>query len=271
MEKNLCFEHLKLDDITAEFLYNVPTVGEESITDWLIWNWRVISNNFKSTKLITIPFNKKEEVSNGADLELWILTRTKAIPLIFQAKKAVLDYDSYLQKLNYKAKGAKQKQYDLLENYAKSRNLNPYYLIYTIYNNSSIFMIDITDVKKLAKSKKGTRISKKQLLNEADEFYKLFCFKEPLIEKLISSKNTVPINKLPNNIKELLNSERNDEIVFEKASIYEKLESNPENESCFLRCQNKIDLKKINTIKYYKNDNYFVKNLAILDLRDNII
>ena len=34
MEKNLCFEHLKLDDITAEFVYNVPTVGEESITDW---------------------------------------------------------------------------------------------------------------------------------------------------------------------------------------------------------------------------------------------
>ncbi len=119
MEKNLCFEHLKLDDITAEFVYNVPTVGEESITDWLIWNWRVISNNFKSTKLITIPFNKKEEVSNGADLELWILTRTKAIPLIFQAKKAVLDYDSYLQKLNYKEKVAKQKQYDLLENYEK--------------------------------------------------------------------------------------------------------------------------------------------------------
>ena len=73
------------------------------------------------------------------------------------------------------------------------------------------------------------------------------------------------------NIKELLNSDKNDEIVFEKAYIYEKLESNPENESCFLRCQNKIDLKKINTIKYYKNDNYFVKNLAILDLRDNII
>lgn len=35
--KDLCFEHLFLDDLTIDFIDNVPKIGEESITDWLIW------------------------------------------------------------------------------------------------------------------------------------------------------------------------------------------------------------------------------------------
>lgn len=55
-----------------------------------------------------------------------------AIPLLFQAKKAILMYDGYLKKLNYKAKEATHKQYQLLKSYAKSKGLSPYYLIYAI-------------------------------------------------------------------------------------------------------------------------------------------
>ncbi|WP_165772883.1 hypothetical protein [Malaciobacter marinus] len=52
--------------------------------------------------------------------------------MLFQAKKAILMYDGYLKKLNYKAKEATHKQYQLLKSYAKSKGLSPYYLIYAI-------------------------------------------------------------------------------------------------------------------------------------------
>ncbi|SKB64868.1 hypothetical protein [Malaciobacter marinus] len=128
-----------------------------------------------------------------------------AIPLLFQAKKAIHMYDGYLQKLNYKVKGAVNKQYELLESYAKSKGLNPYYLIYTIDKDSSIFMLDINSVKSLATFK------------NANEFYKLFC--EKFYWKYLYQKLRITsIDDIPN-----LNQYFNEEMIITNKYIVKNL------------------------------------------------
>lgn len=85
--KNLCYKYLLLDIKTIEFIYNVPTIGEESISDWLIWKWREIDKNFNYIKLNLSPFTKKQEAKNGADLELWIIMKIQLFHCYFKQKK----------------------------------------------------------------------------------------------------------------------------------------------------------------------------------------
>ncbi len=76
-------------------------------------------------------FKKKEESNiSGADfeMEVWLVSKYKGIPLVIQAKKAVERYDSYCNKLNYKPNN--KRQIDTLIEYCQSYKKLPFYLFY---------------------------------------------------------------------------------------------------------------------------------------------
>ena len=98
-----------------DFMVNVETLQEETITEYLMWQWSLIDKRvgiIKRKRLHT----KVEESKTGADfeIELWILHSGKAIPFLVQAKKIIKKTNSYCKNsLNYNILKSK-KQYELL-------------------------------------------------------------------------------------------------------------------------------------------------------------
>ena len=82
-----CTENIRLGNEVYDFIDFVNDVGEESITDYLVWQWRKLNKkfNYLTVNKHTRHFENKE---SGADfeLELWILTKRNNISFVFQAK-----------------------------------------------------------------------------------------------------------------------------------------------------------------------------------------
>lgn len=165
---------------------NVQDIKEESITDYLVWKWRELDQRFKYINVKT--FTKHEEnTTTGADfeLELWLVGKNFHLPLIFQAKKFIKPYDSYVKKLNY-PKGTQSQLNKLISCATKNKKL-PFYMIYslpdsdtkTMCNNqevdTALFMVDAHTIKEIADGKLGRRISKNELLKHSNPFHCLFC------------------------------------------------------------------------------------------------
>lgn len=181
-----------------EFISNVPNVGKESITDYLIWQWRKLDKRFNYLNLR--KFTKQEEnKKSGADfeLELWLVGKRQYFPLLIQAKKFIKTYDCYCIKLNYLAD--KKRQIELLLEYAKKNNRLPFYLIYSIpdrktevmcpkkeinpHNDQiSLFLADAYDLKEISDNCKNIKTSKNSILKHSNPFFCLFCC--PLSENL---------------------------------------------------------------------------------------
>lgn len=94
----LCKTNKAISLDVREFMGNVSDVKEESITDYLVWKWRKLDPNFKYLKVSTYT-RHEENSTTGADfeLELWLVGRRFHFSLIFQAKKLVKPYDSYVE------------------------------------------------------------------------------------------------------------------------------------------------------------------------------
>ena len=74
-----------------EWLTGQPNAGEESITDWFLYNLSVNSRRIKYRK-----FNRHEEARvTGADMELWFIDGNRGICLRVQAKKLFEGKDNY--------------------------------------------------------------------------------------------------------------------------------------------------------------------------------
>ncbi len=184
---NICDTNKILSLDIKNFILNVPDVKEESITDYLVWKWRELDARFKYISISTFT-RQEENTITGADfeIELWLVGRKFHFPLVFQAKKFIKPYDSYVTKLNYPAKT--QGQLTTLLSYAKARKKLPFYIIYSIpdpntqtmcfnknFSDTAIFMTDAYTVKKFADGKHGKRISKNQILKETNPFHCIFC------------------------------------------------------------------------------------------------
>jgi hypothetical protein len=184
---NKCEENKKISYDTWDFIEYVPDVGEESITDYLVWQWRKLNNkfNFLNVKKHTRQF---ENSISGADfeLELWILSRKQSLSFVFQAKKLLKNYNGYTNKLNYQ-NGA-NRQVDVLINYARSVRKIPFYILYAQPNNSTrticplneiektaLFMTDAFTIDKLTVNFQNRRLSKDRILQETNPFHCLFC------------------------------------------------------------------------------------------------
>jgi hypothetical protein len=169
------------------FMLNVPDIKEESITEYLVWKWRELDARFKCINIST--FTRHEEHStSGADfeLELWLIQRKFHFSLVFQAKKFVKPYDSYVAKLNYPS--GTQGQLKTLLSYAKSNNKLPFYAFYSIpdstthtmcrlgnVSDTAVFIADAHTVKAFADGGHGKTVSKNKLLAATNPFHCMFC------------------------------------------------------------------------------------------------
>lgn len=183
---SLCDSNKALGLEVRDFILNVPDAKEESITDYLVWKWRLLDARFKYIN--TKTFTRQEESSTtGADfeLELWLVGRTKCVPLLFQAKKFLKPFDSYVNKLNYP--GTTQTQLQTLLSYAASHALLPFYAIYTAAASArplcggrtdldtGVYMIDAVTMKAFADGAHGRKVSLNTLIAHSNPFHCMFC------------------------------------------------------------------------------------------------
>lgn len=107
----------------ARWLQHQPAVGEESLTDWLLFQF-----DTKVPDTAYRKFNRWEEgVLTGADWEWWLLTRSVAWGLRVQAKKLSQSSDNYPSIAYSNRRGL---QIDLLRSNAASRDLKAMYCFY---------------------------------------------------------------------------------------------------------------------------------------------
>ncbi|NVJ90407.1 MAG: hypothetical protein HWE34_02055 [Methylocystaceae bacterium] len=182
-----CAAHKKVTSEVKEFMQRVDGVGEESITDYLLWKWEKINDKFKSIKVSS--FTRQEESStSGADfeMEVWLVGRNVNYPLVFQAKKFTKPYDAYVTKLRYP--GNTKSQMDTLLKYSASTGKIPFYAFYSIPDaktetmcakndafDCGVFMADAKVIEEFADKKRGRKVSKNDLLKESNPFHCMFC------------------------------------------------------------------------------------------------
>lgn len=183
---DICNSSKALDQAVHDFMHHVPDAKEESITDYLLWQWRTMDSRLEYISISS--FTRIEESGRtGADfdLELWLVGHTAHIALAVQAKKFIKSHDCYVRKLRY-PRNTKQ-QLNMLLSYGSSQRRHPVYFIYTISDpatttlcpsncmNSAIFMADAKTMGEFADGKRGKRVSKNMLLAESIPFHCLFC------------------------------------------------------------------------------------------------
>jgi hypothetical protein len=184
---NHCDLHKSVTSEVKEFILNVDGVGEESITDFLLWKWALIDKKFKSINVSSFTRQQESKVS-GADfeMEVWFVGSRLTYPLVFQAKKFVKAHDAYVNKLNY-PKNTKSQMKTLLT-YASSNKRIPFYAFYSIPDEKTkamclrndvfdcgVFMAHAKVVEQFADGKHGRKVSKNDLLKVSNPFHCMFC------------------------------------------------------------------------------------------------
>ena len=217
-----CNKAVALD--VRDFVLNVPDVKEESITDYLVWKWRLLDSRFNFLKVKTFT-RQEENTTTGADFELWLIGRTKCIPLLFQAKKFLKPFDSYVLKLNFPKNT--QGQLGTLLAHAKSGRFLPFYAIYTGHNrtvrpmcgghrsdcDTGVYMIDATTVKGFADGRRRKPLALDDILRKSNPFHCMFCctmgIEKNYFSRHFSAQPLVDVvrgpNDLPQYVQELLN------------------------------------------------------------------
>lgn len=209
---DVCTGNECLNKQVGGFIRNVRSVGEESISDFLVWQWRKRDPHMNHYRVS--PFNRiQEHCVTGADfkIEIWNITKSGAVALSIQAKKCIEMYDSYRKAFRY---GDPEKhQLDLLINNAvhSQPRMQPCYIIYTIPEsgeytkdgNKSIkhygaFIASAFDIQKLADSPPKTKISRKDILRVSYPLHYIFCVSTrhrfnyvmpPFLEEKIDAKD----------------------------------------------------------------------------------
>lgn len=227
---SLCKSNKDVSLEVKKFMLNVSDVKEESITDYLVWKWRELDARFKYINITTFT-RQIESTTTGADfeLELWLVGRKYHFPLIFQAKKFIKKYDSYVNKLNY-PKGT-QAQLTRLLSYSKHHGKIPFYAFYSIpdkntksmclrndVSSTSIFMADAYTVKDYADGKHGKSLSLNEILKRTNPFHCMFCcprsrsgdYFPRYFSKVIDSNTSHDNESLPDYVKLLLDDQINE-------------------------------------------------------------
>jgi len=222
-----CGLSIQLGHELHDFMVNVPSVNEESITDYLLWRWRQIDNRFRylsrpgpSLRIRTKAYNKQEESTiTGADflLELWLIKDNGLFALLVQAKKFIKNYDKYASKFRYPS--GTSKQIDKLKAYAGEKNYWPVYFIYSTNEvkaqsrckyysrHSGAFVLQHCAAKRFSKKLKEP-LSLKKIITTSFPLHCLFC--RPWLsvhEKLLGVSSPGKAVKLPKYISNLLSGD----------------------------------------------------------------
>ena len=184
---NICDAQKKLGIEVKDFLRHVPNANEESITDYLVWKWRLLDKRFNYVTVATHSHHK-ESATSGADfeMELWLVGHKSSLPLLFQAKKLVKPYDGYVRKLRY-PNGSNGQLARLLK-YAKQTGRYPFYALYAIPDHTGgpacqcmgvadggVYVIRARSILAFTKRRYGRKVSKGTLLSVSQPFYCWFC------------------------------------------------------------------------------------------------
>ena len=210
-KKTLCNEIKTLSEQVYDFIDNVPSVQEESITEYLMWQWSLLDKRVKFIKRKRLH-TKKEEAKSGADfeIELWVIKSSTALPFLIQAKKIIKKTNSYCSKsLNYNTTKP-TRQYQLLINTASREHKVPLYAFYTKKDkHKSIYISDAYEVKKLAidcAKKSRSVVKREDILDISTNIISLFCFGKSSLSDNIGSQFEVEFNMLPDYVKFYLNN-----------------------------------------------------------------
>lgn len=234
---NHCNLHKSVTNEVKDFIMNVDGVGEESITDFLLWKWASIDKRFRSINVSSFTRQEESKVS-GADfeMEVWLVGKGLVYPLVFQAKKFVKQYDAYVNKLNY-PKNTKNQMNTLL-GYASSNKRIPFYAFYSIPDNKTkamcrrndvfdcgVFMAHAKVIEQFADGKHGRKVSKNDLLKVSNPFHCMFCCPiafQGYFEKYFPSiDGELDINEIPAYVNYLLDVHDN-EVSEEKVKNFIK-------------------------------------------------
>ncbi|WP_038888888.1 DUF6615 family protein [Vibrio campbellii] len=215
---NVCKQNICLNKRVGEFIRNVRSVGEESISDYLAWQWHKV-DPFMRHYRVSQSNRIQEHYVTGADfkIELWNITQSGGVALSIQAKKCIDLYDSYRKAFRY---GDPDKhQIDLLINNAvhSKPKMQPCYVIYTNpesgectkdgnhqIQNYGAFIASAYDIEKFADLPPKTKISRKDILKVSYPLHYIFCFSErqpsndvilPFFEEKIAMKDFPPYVK----------------------------------------------------------------------------
>ena len=198
-----------------DFITNVPSVQEESITEYLFWQWSILDKKVKFIKRKELH-NKNKESKTGADfeIELWIIGSLIAVPFLIQSKKIIKHKNRYCKKtLNYNCEKP-VKQYQLLIDEAKRQEMIPLYMYYTsISPNETIFLSDAYDVRDMAvkclRKPKSLEITINDMIDKSVNIEDLFCRYKKLGSVLFKEKllnYAIEISEVPKYIKSYLNN-----------------------------------------------------------------
>jgi hypothetical protein len=184
---NICESTKAVSAEVGSFIFNVRDVKEESITDYLVWKWRELDKKFSYINVKTFT-RHEENLITGADFELklWLIGPKYHVSLVFQAKKFIKQYDSYINKLNY-PNGTRNQMMKLLQ-YAGNKSAEPFYMFYSTPDaqtktfccthglmNTSLYMADAYTIRDFANGLYGKKISKNNLLAASIPFHCMFC------------------------------------------------------------------------------------------------
>ena len=139
-----CKNAVEISDKVGEFICYMDGVGEESLTDFLLWQIKKYSYLPTYSVNLVEKFSKKEEgKTTGADFSIRVYfidrQRDEYLSLAIQAKKAIKESDGYCEKLKYKSgkkseneSGVESKyQIKQLIEYSGENGCIPLYLFYT--------------------------------------------------------------------------------------------------------------------------------------------
>jgi hypothetical protein len=121
--RQACTECVRVASRVAHWIGRQPTVGEESITDWLLFEL--------SERLSWVRYKKftryAESRESGADWEWWFVSRRRTLGLRVQAKKVTAGSDHYQGLAHTSRTGL---QIELLIDAARRDNLLASYALY---------------------------------------------------------------------------------------------------------------------------------------------
>ncbi|BCV52918.1 DUF6615 family protein [Shewanella algae] len=214
---NICDIHKNINIDVCEFLKNVPSVKEESITDYLVWQWNKANLQIKHFDVATFTRDWESRVT-GSDFELdiWFMTKSGGKVLSVQAKKLTKQKGGYALALRYKNNN--KNQMDTLKQHAILNNKNACYAFYTVPDTSSkckvssldisefgVFIGNLTDIepftdKQIVQKKSGSAqvnqtVTKDMILEKTYPLHALFCASVPSVKSSLLPKKA-PIPKL---------------------------------------------------------------------------
>jgi hypothetical protein len=122
-DSRICREVFDISCRVSRWLFRQPGVGEESLTDWLLYE---IANRLPF--VYYLKFTRRQEArESGADWEWWFIGRKVSLGLRIQAKKLAVKPDYYPVLAYTNAHGL---QIERLIESANASNLLPFFALY---------------------------------------------------------------------------------------------------------------------------------------------